>query len=168
MQLRIAIAVLLLAVGLPAEASAAVKVWDGGGADSNWMTKENWVGDVAPIPNEDSLEFPAGAARKTNSNNFPSGSLFLGIHFSGPTGGYVLSGQLLLLGGPLTSSNTSGSNAINFAISTSTAAALTTVNSGVSLIVGQINLLTDVALSGAGNITITGNLNGTGNVTKSG
>ena len=168
MKTRLAICLWVLLLVLPRVASAAVKVWDGGGADSNWMTKENWVGDAVPVPNEDSLEFPEGAARKANSNNFPSGSLFLGIHFSGSTGGYVLSGQLLLLSGPLTSSNTAGNNTITFAISTSADAALTAVNSGGSLTVGQINLLSDLALSGAGNINITGNLNSTGNVTKSG
>src|SRR5215213_8229567 len=113
MKFRFAIGVLIFALGLPAVASAAVKVWDGGGADANWMTRENWVGDLAPVPGEDSLEFPEGAARKSNSNNFPSASVFPGIHFSGASGGYVLSGNLLLLGGAVTSANTSGTNTIS-------------------------------------------------------
>ncbi len=42
----------LLALGclvlLPALAQAAIVTWDGGGADNNWNTVANWVGDVAP------------------------------------------------------------------------------------------------------------------------
>ncbi len=35
-------------VVLPAQAQAAIVTWDGGGADNNWNTVANWVGDVAP------------------------------------------------------------------------------------------------------------------------
>ena len=33
---------------VPAGAQAAIVTWDGGGADNNWNTVANWVGDVAP------------------------------------------------------------------------------------------------------------------------
>jgi autotransporter-associated beta strand protein len=158
----------LIAVFLPRIASADIRVWDGGGADANWTTTQNWVGDLAPVPGQDSLEFPEGAARKANFNNFPASSLFLGIHFSGASAGYVLSGQSLLLGGTVTSSNTSGYNTITFAIGTAANAALATPASGGNLTVGQITLQADLALSGAGNINITGTMSSTGNVTKSG
>ena len=177
MEVRLAITMLVFVLTLPRVASAGVKVWDGGGADANWMTKENWVGDVAPVPNEDSLEFPDGAARKSNSNNFPAGSLFLGIHFSGATAGYVLSGQLVVLGGPVTSANTSGTNIVSFPISTSTngLAGLTAVHAGGTLITTGIITLNpaglgggSLSLGGDGNIHIVGSLQSTGNVTKSG
>src|SRR5262249_5903192 len=29
---------------------AVTRTWDGGGADDNWTTAANWVGDVAPNP----------------------------------------------------------------------------------------------------------------------
>src|SRR5687768_18159222 len=46
------------------------QVWDGGSStDSNWMTAANWAGDV--ITGGDHLIFPGGAARTTNTNNFP-------------------------------------------------------------------------------------------------
>ena len=37
---------------------SAVKTWDGGGADANWQTAANWVGDIAPVAGDD-LVFPA-------------------------------------------------------------------------------------------------------------
>src|SRR5262249_15763144 len=55
--------------------------------NSNWSTAANWVGDVAPIPGVDSLEFPASAARKANTNDFV-GATFLGLAFTGS--GYAL------------------------------------------------------------------------------
>src|SRR5262245_4120933 len=64
--------------------------WDGGSANSsNWSDRFNWQGDVAPVGGED-LVFPSGAARQTNSNNFPSGTPFHSITFSGF--GYTISG----------------------------------------------------------------------------
>ncbi len=35
-------------LGLAGSAQAAIVTWDGGGADNNWNTVANWVGDVAP------------------------------------------------------------------------------------------------------------------------
>src|SRR4029077_11146797 len=68
--------------------------WDGGSSNSNnWSDRFNWQGDVAPVGGED-LIFPSGAARMTNSNNFPSGTQFHSITFSG-FGLYTISGGSL-------------------------------------------------------------------------
>lgn len=48
-------AVLALGVGIfafPLSASAAVRVWDGGGATTNWSEAANWTGDVPPNLND--------------------------------------------------------------------------------------------------------------------
>lgn len=47
---------------------AAVKTWDGGGADNNWGTAANWVGDVVPVAGDD-LIFPVNAAKFSTNNN---------------------------------------------------------------------------------------------------
>ena len=71
----------------------ATRTWDGqkddgtASANANWMTKENWVGDVAPQVG-DNLVFPANATKKLNFNDFPNGTTFTSITFSG--GGYQL------------------------------------------------------------------------------
>ncbi len=72
---------------------AAVKTWDGGGgADSNWMTAANWVGDVAPVANDD-LVFPlvGNSTNVTANNNFPLQTTFRSIAFTG--GSYTIGGN---------------------------------------------------------------------------
>src|SRR5205085_1099627 len=89
----------------------ATRVWDGGSPlTSNWTAAANWVGDVAPVPGVDDLEFPGVAARKTNTNDFV-GATFLGIAFTGSN--YALGGQPLTLGGNLTTSPGAVSDSIN-------------------------------------------------------
>jgi hypothetical protein len=74
--------------------------WDGGGADDNWMTAANWVGDALPGPGA-GLFFPSGAARQSNVNNYPNGTAFSGLLFDGlaTNGGYNISGNSIALGG---------------------------------------------------------------------
>lgn len=61
-------------------AHAALRTWDSGGADDNWSTPQNWVGDVAPVAGDDLL-FPPGA-RMGPMNDFPAGTTFNSIIFS--------------------------------------------------------------------------------------
>src|SRR5687768_2997917 len=83
----------------PGQVLAATVTWDGGGADNNWMTPQNWQGDLAPNPG-DTLVFPAPAAQQATYNNFPAGTAF-GIQFTGSAGGYNLSGNRVHLTGSL-------------------------------------------------------------------
>jgi hypothetical protein len=65
-----------------------IRTWDGGSLVNNlWTTKENWVGDIAPL-SSDSLIFPTGAARLDNVNDLPPGTVFDSITVSGV--GYCL------------------------------------------------------------------------------
>jgi hypothetical protein len=65
--------------------------WDGGSLVNNlWTTKENWIGDVAPLPG-DNLVFPAGAARIINFNDYTSATIFGSITVSGS--GYHFQGN---------------------------------------------------------------------------
>src|SRR5262245_43407810 len=75
----------------------AIYTWDGGAAFTNhWTAGNNWVGNQAPQPGDD-LVFPAAAGRRaTNINDFPAGTSFHSITFTG--GGYVLNGNRILLG----------------------------------------------------------------------
>src|SRR5205809_157738 len=91
-------------------AFSAVKTWDGGGADTNWNTATNWVGDVAPVANDD-LVFPVNAAQFTTNNNF-----FLLTNFNSVTidGSYTIGGNPLRIASSLTVN--SGTQAINTAL----------------------------------------------------
>jgi autotransporter-associated beta strand protein len=81
---------------------ASTRRWDGGSVvNGNWQTKENWEGDVAPLPGDD-LVFPSGAPRLTNSNDFPAGTTFNSITISAP--GYLISGNSIALNAGVTSS----------------------------------------------------------------
>jgi FG-GAP-like repeat len=71
-------------------ANGAVKTWDGGGADTNLNTAANWVGDVAPISNDD-LVFPVNAAAVALNNNYFFFTTFRSITFQGGT--YTLAGN---------------------------------------------------------------------------
>jgi autotransporter-associated beta strand protein len=72
----------------------APAIWNGGGADSNWMTPQNWVGDVAPVAG-DVLEFPSGALQSASVNNFPAGTAFAALSLTGS--GYQLGGNPITL-----------------------------------------------------------------------
>lgn len=50
---------------------SAVRTWNGGGADGNWTTAANWVGDAAPVTGDD-LVFPASSAQFATNNDFSS------------------------------------------------------------------------------------------------
>jgi fibronectin-binding autotransporter adhesin len=64
------------------KAFAATITWDGGGANDNMTTAENWVGDVAPSAGDD-LVFPTDVANRTVVNDFAAGTSFDSITFSG-------------------------------------------------------------------------------------
>jgi len=84
--------------------------WDGGGANSNWQTKENWENDVAPLPGDD-LVFPAGASRMFNNNDFPANTTFNQISIL--DGFYTLNGNAVRLNDGLVNNNGSANLTVN-------------------------------------------------------
>src|SRR5262245_35379232 len=60
----------------------ATSIWDGGAVtDSRWSIPTNWVGDVAPNP-DDNLVFPASGIQHTNTNDYADGTRFRSITIS--------------------------------------------------------------------------------------
>ena len=96
-----------------APAFAVNRTWTGGGADDNWTTAANW-GGTAPSAGDD-LFFPGPTPRLTPNNDFPAGTSFSSITFTG-TGGYTLVGNAILLGGGVAANNTSGNATVQLAI----------------------------------------------------
>src|SRR3954463_4910579 len=71
--------------------------WDGGGGDANWTTAANWAGDVTPVGDgTNDLVFPAGAAQKSNNNDFTDGTGFASITIE--ESGYTLAGNGVAIG----------------------------------------------------------------------
>lgn len=95
-----------LAAGSPVGVSAAsTRTWTGADAgNSNWTDPDNWD-TGAPLAG-DSLVFPDGAQRKGNTNDFPAGTDFQDITFTG--GGYEIDGNGLDLMGELLQDGPSG------------------------------------------------------------
>ena len=118
--------------------------WDGGGADNNWSTAANWVGDVAPLAGDD-LIF-SGSSRLTISNDYPGDTAFGSITFNATAGAFVISGNAIALGGSITNGST----------------APQTVNLLLSLAV------TRTIDAASGDITLGGTRSGAGGLTKIG
>ena len=141
---------------------AAVKTWDGGGADSNWTTAANWVGDAAPVAGDD-LVFPVTAAQYNTNNNF-----FFFTNFNSLT---IEGGEYTIGGNPFNLRNglivKGGTQAINTAISLSAAQTFTAAQNSITTIavlsVGSFPLVFD----GDGAFGI-GLISGTGNLTRNG
>src|SRR5687767_14236271 len=72
-------------------AGAAERVWSGAGDDHDFSTNANWVGNVAPVPN-DSLTFD-GFARLTPVNDYGAGTGFNGIVFAPTAGPFNVTGN---------------------------------------------------------------------------
>jgi hypothetical protein len=152
---------MLFLFAFTSNAFSAVKTWDGGGADANWQTAANWVGDAAPAANDD-LVFPATSAQMTTNNNFFFFTTFNSITFEGGT--YTVGGNPLTLRG-LTVNG--GTQAINTAVSLSGTPVFTAAQSSVTtlaiLSVGGSGLTID----GDGSFGV-GIISGSGAITKNG
>ncbi len=166
-----------------------VRVWDGADIvannNSNWSDPANWVGNVAPQP-EDNLVFPTNYNSSTTINddlgaNFRLRSITIsGSNFNITTSN---SSSIQLMEG-FTADNASGSNSFGVPLLIAPATTLTTLgetifnanpnatlyltNTGNTIIdTGVIQSLT-LTIDGAGTTNITGNVNDAGSIVKNG
>ncbi|HYE07101.1 MAG TPA: autotransporter-associated beta strand repeat-containing protein [Planctomycetota bacterium] len=148
-----------LAAALAAEASAT---WDGGGADDDWSTAANWVGDLAPGTG-DNLVF-SGASRLTPTNDYAAGASFNAIIFA--ASGFTVGGNAIALDAGVR--NHIGSNTCALPVTASSSIAFS-ADAGATLTAsGTIaNGGHDVAVDGAGDTTLGGVISGAGTLTKS-
>ncbi len=142
-------------------AFSAVKTWDGGGTDTNWTTAANWVNDIAPVANDD-LVFPATAAQFTMNNNF-----FILTNFNSITidGSYTIGGNPLRIANSLSVS--SGTQAINTAITVSGGQTFTAAQLSVTTIAVLSVSGAGLTLDGAGSFGV-GLISGSGAIIKNG
>ena len=120
-------------------------IWNGGHATLNdWTQADNWSG-AAPVA-LDALQF-AGSTRLAPNNDFANGTSFSSITFNSGAGAFTLGGNRILLNGDIT--NGSGN--------------LQTVTMAMTLSAPYT-----VTSTGTGSIILSGIIDGTGGVTKSG
>ncbi|MGB7325542.1 MAG: hypothetical protein WBD31_11780, partial [Rubripirellula sp.] len=143
----------------------AVATWDGGGADDNWTTANNWAADVAPSANDD-LVFPSGAARAANVNNFTAGTQFGSVQISGSN--YAITGNSVKLVGGVTSQGTGNSFAPN--VQLTGAGSIGQAGSSTFIVGGTIDLNGNnlSVNTPSGTTQFNGAISGTGNLSFGG
>ena len=152
--------------GVDLEAATTLHRWTGAGNNGNWTTAANWQGNAVPSGGDQRLIFPAGAARKTNTNNLPAGRVFESIWIT--DSGYNIYGNGLNTS-IVRRDDTVGTSTFRPDI---TATATMTIQSelpGAKLVLaGDLNLGSfGVRVSGQGDVEIQGVISGTGGLQKS-
>ena len=164
-RLNLILSGLLVMLLLPCAAfGAGTKTWNGNAGDFNMTTPTNWVGNVAPVANDD-LVF--GATTKfAPVNDYPDGTKFKSITFN--VGGYSLTGNSINLGGgAFAISNTAGTNSIGTAIvfeigaPTISVGNSTTLNMTGAIDNGGFLISTNIGVP-SGILSINGVISGTG------
>ncbi len=102
--LALALVAALLGATAGIVSAAATRTWTGAGATANWSDAGNWDSGV-PVGG-DTVVFPAGAARMTNTNDLAAGTAFDTVRFTG--GGYRLQGNAFDVTGQLRNESLSG------------------------------------------------------------
>ncbi len=111
--LALFLVVVLAATGRGAGAAGPVtRTWTGTGANANWTNHANW-NPAAPNAG-DILVFPAVAARKSNTNDYPDGTTFAEVRLQGS--GYILGGNRVALDDGLSNDPLVGTNTINLVL----------------------------------------------------
>lgn len=145
------------------DAITATFTWDGGGADNNVTTAQNWVGDTVPAANSDIIW--AGTTRL--NVNVDIGGPANTWTYNNTAGAFVIGGAAFTIANGITN-NSTNTQTINNAI-TLTLAQTWSAASGNLVFGGNIAnggfLLT---IGGASNTSASGIISGTGGVTKIG
>lgn len=141
--------------------------WDGGGANANWSTANNWNPDGAPAAGSQLL-FPPGALKLSNTNDYAIDSDFQSLQLSAAN--YTLGGNDLRLSNGILASHASGTNVINLGISLTQNQSFTVQNAGAFLTVnGDLDIgANNLSLGGLGNTVLGGRVSGTGALIKNG
>jgi len=142
--------VLFFIVTLPRLALAGTDIWSGGGGNNDlfWLSPVNWQAGTLPLPG-DQLVF-TNAVSLVNSNNYPVASIFGGITFATPSGGYVLNGHSITLTNSITDQQVVTPETVNLPLIVNT----------------PFNLNLDVTANGE--LDLNNRISGSGTITNSG
>lgn len=111
--LAAALVAALLGASAGTASAASTRTWTGAGATPDWSDAANW--DTGTPAAGDTLVFPNGAARKTNTNDLAAGTAFATVRFTGD--GYRLQGNAFDVTGELRNEAPSGeTNVVEVAV----------------------------------------------------
>ncbi len=152
---------------LECRAVPAAATWAGGGADNHWTTAANWAGGAAPQPGDD-LVFPANPVIQTTVNDFPAGTAFGSISFTGIN--YDLYGNRITLARGVTASAQTGGDRVLLDVTLAAPQTFASAGAGTHYTVaGTLDLNGNaLTLTGAGGAAISGPVTGAGGLIKDG
>ncbi len=141
----------------------ATLTWTGGGMTSNWSDPNNW-GGTKPNPG-DNLVFGPGAANLKPYDDFPAGTSFSSVAFSGS--GYTVSGNSIVTE-QIDGSNATGANTLNVNFTLGNAGTINAGGSATTLTLGGTINESGFNLEiggGSGAVTFAGLLDGNDGLT---
>ncbi|MGA2035754.1 MAG: autotransporter-associated beta strand repeat-containing protein, partial [Thermoguttaceae bacterium] len=122
---------------------SATRTWIGG-ADTNWMTPQNWFGGMSPQPG-DTVVFSAAAGTET-VNDFPAATSFSTLIFQG--GDFTVSGNDLAIAAGGTTVEVDAGAACTFGIAlTGTGGGITKTGPG-TLVLSGVNTYSGITING--------------------
>src|SRR5258706_1429528 len=153
---------------LVAASGTFAQTWNGLGANDNWQTIANWIGNVAPVNNGTANVIFAGTTRLTP--NVDAVYNINSIIFNNTSGAFSIGGSALALGGGGVINNDADMQTINSSINVNAtqiwAANFGPLTFNSLMSINASNILTFSA--GAGSSIISGGIAGTGSFTKTG
>lgn len=154
------LSLLALASSIHAPLVRAANIWDGGGANGNWGTVENWDDDALPVF-ANGLIF--SGATGLVSNNDQTGLTVNGIIFDGVADAFQLTGNSILLAGNVTNDSTAAQS-IGLPMELTAARTVSTVGGNIS-ISGPISGSFGLTKAGSETLTVSGGNTYTGTTT---
>jgi autotransporter-associated beta strand protein len=145
------------------EAIDSIFTWDGGGADNNVTTAQNWVGDTPPGANSDIIF--AGTTRL--NVNVDIGGPARTWTFDNTAGAFVISGAAFSISDGITN-NSTATQTINNAITLTLAQTWSAVSGNLVFGGNLANGGFLLTIGGSANTSASGILSGTGGLTKTG
>ena len=154
----------VIAAGMSVQA-ASTRTWNGGGTGNNWSTSANWGASGTPIT-DDALIFQ-GTTKLAPYNNIVNGTLSRIGNLTLSSTGFSISGNPLQLGGNW-AVGYGATWAINSTLNQNIS--ITESRAGTTLIFSGTldNNANTLTLLGAGNVTFSGAISGSGGLTLNG
>ena len=135
-------------------ASAASITWDGGGANSNWATGLNWVGDTAPVASVTNDLIFAGSTRLAPVVNSGSNYNVSTLTFASGAGQFVVGGASST--SKITLGSVTNSSSVLQTLGDSNFRPILDFTSSGTIDTGAAGLLFKSNIQGSGNLSKTG------------